>query len=655
MLEQLIDFAKTDKNNYIYRIYQERILSELKVHLEHSSEKTLEHFNFIFDNSHVFQALTEFANDAIKLATIFPNQKESLLLKLLQDELFLDYLFSHSDTVEKLLSCFNLYEDKIFEYIFLNHDRFNKLLKNPYYLWVVIRHLNRYQDQALLIILNSDSLFNTCIGVMHDGYGCSTFLKKLISIFGPDEDNLIKNIFSNTEIFRRIAQKPPLLLGLIESIVKNRDMAINLILDSDEKFSILFNSVGFIEYFTDCYPSYSKKIQGILLKPEHFFHAVHHLDELLNSGLSFTKNDLFDLTVSILTNNAKDIGKSESSLLILDFLKGTEALCYNVDPIAMAYEMISMVNHPERIDQGSTNLCGPAAFLMTLMSIHPALGISQFLQLIRTGKTSSPLNLRSNDESKKMDNSFSKIFLSAIKNTSNWIMGYSYTRFEQLLGVTEPSILCKWLRKCNFEKIREATVITNSSGKETAWYHRMIVGGVYDFGHQHFDTLEKNLKEAVKDVASGKKVILLVSNQFKLGNGFVYQSKQYFNTTFNPPILGIRMGHYIVANKLQYNEKDHEIHITAWSTGKEYTMIINSEAFFIHYQGFISALPKEQLSNKLSNKEEPINSIKQITSDTIYQLSNPKFSSPIHIGKTSQNQKSFSSNVDIESQDSFTL
>lgn len=305
-------------------------------------------------------------------------------------------------------------------------------------------------------------------------------------------------------------------------------------------------------------------------------------EKVLLDNLPFIEN----CVVNILKNSDKNSDKYLTLLKIIDFLKGSDSLVYSqINKIELAYDMINCLMNPFKIQQGASNLCGPATLLMLYLNDDPVNCIENFISLVLGKKSEHKLKLKPANYSKEKDSSFSAIYLSALKNASN-NMGYSNSfnncfskKIEKFQGITEPRLICEWLKNCNFASIVEATFIQSSNDTESLL---ATFANAYDKDHKVYDSREDNLKAACKFLAEGGNLVLLMKcGKSEALKGIVAQQSSSF--------LTLEGSHYIIAKQLIYDEENKVVFLNAWSYGKETEIKIKLEEFLSFYRGYIGA------------------------------------------------------------------
>ena len=308
---------------------------------------------------------------------------------------------------------------------------------------------------------------------------------------------------------------------------------------------------------------------------------VAHFD-LLQNKLKI--KSIADFVINVLENNlipCKD--------LLIYFLSGNDRLYFSqIDKTVITVEMIKFLLRPEDIDQKDRNLCGPAAVLYLLLTYSPERCIEAFIELLHKGRSTSLISLKASYASIYFDKSFPDIFMNAAKHASNHLIGYSPAFFNQSLeafaGITEPSVIDKWLKNADFVNVQDA-IDLNYNQPGLKWYHKALTtNGVYSKDHVQFSSSLESFETALVHSAEKKTHIMLITLKLSC----LLTNQEYKPKNIN--ILNLPLDHYIVVHRLQKLD-EHRIKLDFWTWGKKYSEEILLDDFLEGYKGFITSQP----------------------------------------------------------------
>lgn len=182
----------------------------------------------------------------------------------------------------------------------------------------------------------------------------------------------------------------------------------------------------------------------------------------------------------------------------------------NVNRKEVAQGLVSRIKRPELIDQGSNNLCGPAAFMHCMARQDPA-GYAQFVVALydRGYAQLGGLEIRPSTSFRfdhKPDGTAAVdwIALGSLRDSTNWF--FEYHRNE-LPFLNARSDTITW------EGLRGGT----SSADMAGWFRKVGFRDVVSQENWFFCADEENLKRASEYYRKGYKVCLAVSANFLLG------------------------------------------------------------------------------------------------------------------------------------------
>lgn len=138
----------------------------------------------------------------------------------------------------------------------------------------------------------------------------------------------------------------------------------------------------------------------------------------------------------------------------------------------VAASLRSRVLAPEKIRQGTSSLCGPAAFLYVLASKEPAAYAAYVIDLYEKGTAAigklkvAPGADTRNSSGAGVD-AVDWVALSSLRDSENLLLDYQ-SPDNQLAGITAPGTLASWFRRCgHFAEIKNDTNLVLDKGLST--------------------------------------------------------------------------------------------------------------------------------------------------------------------------------------------
>lgn len=263
----------------------------------------------------------------------------------------------------------------------------------------------------------------------------------------------------------------------------------------------------------------------------------------------------------------------------------------SLHPIQVAAEILMYILHPEFIDQGNRNLCGPASFMTGVADKCPELFCNMYLHFYRTATLE---NIKSTAFSKcnQIYSNLVDAIITHIAYVSNQFGYQPDSYFEVIQGQTRPMRLSQLLEKYGYEDIKEAFLVTNSKNEPLSPLQNRLIGTYYSSNHHQFKNTESNLYSLIEELKHNKSVICLISMAlyYKYSKNKIHSETEQSQdelTIFK--IINIKPMHYVYVTSIQ--EKDKNISFTFYTYGKRFTFEVPTEDFLKNYHGFISASP----------------------------------------------------------------
>jgi hypothetical protein len=147
----------------------------------------------------------------------------------------------------------------------------------------------------------------------------------------------------------------------------------------------------------------------------------------------------------------------------------------------VASGLLDRVDHPDKIDQGSSSLCGPAALTADLATNDPVAYVKFVISLYEKGVAdvqrlhiSAGTDLRRYDPAGKVAPA-DWIPLASIRDSENWFFDYQ-SADDEFAGITLPNHLEGWFKRVGFTKVVNDTNLVahkdESNLKEAARLYR---------------------------------------------------------------------------------------------------------------------------------------------------------------------------------------
>lgn len=132
------------------------------------------------------------------------------------------------------------------------------------------------------------------------------------------------------------------------------------------------------------------------------------------------------------------------------------------------------LTHPEKIDQGSSSLCGPAALMFAVLKKSPALYVRYVTSLYDTGSgalgDSFGIWVKPGTDCKNCDPGgelpvVDWVALASLRDSENDFTDYQHPS-DKAAGITPPVTLGLWLKHCGFSDRRNETNLFATKDKQ---------------------------------------------------------------------------------------------------------------------------------------------------------------------------------------------
>jgi hypothetical protein len=270
------------------------------------------------------------------------------------------------------------------------------------------------------------------------------------------------------------------------------------------------------------------------------------------------------------------LGVPAARALVAQFgARTTRGAFPNITREALVISLLKRIDQPESINQGMTNMCGPAAFMFTFAK-HDIAAYTKFvIDLYERGDATigtlrvTPSSAFCFDHMPWQTSSPADwIALGSIRDSSNWFFQYHTNELPFFnAGTRSDSPLLTW------EGIRGGT----TAGDVTSWLKNMGYTSVVNESNLVFCSTLDNLRQADARYRNGEKVCLLVCANF-------LDAK-----TRKEAADGGRADHFIVlASPIEIGA---EVHFTlyTWGSFRPLGFRLTPEEFLNSYYGYIAA------------------------------------------------------------------
>jgi hypothetical protein len=143
-------------------------------------------------------------------------------------------------------------------------------------------------------------------------------------------------------------------------------------------------------------------------------------------------------------------------------LKRSPAAFPNIDRAAVAAGLHERVADPDKIDQGGSSLCGPAAIVHTVAVIDPVAYVIYVTSLYDTGRAQlRTMSVVAGSDLKayrlgRNVNPADWIALASIRDSENWFFDYQEPS-DEAAGITIPDSLESWFKRVGFTEVINRT------------------------------------------------------------------------------------------------------------------------------------------------------------------------------------------------------
>jgi hypothetical protein len=229
----------------------------------------------------------------------------------------------------------------------------------------------------------------------------------------------------------------------------------------------------------------------------------------------------------------------------------------------VANGLLVRVEHPDRISQGDSSLCGPAALIFNLASRDPVAYVRFVIGLYENGtatlnrlRVSPGSDLRGYDVKARLDPA-DWIPLASLRDSENWFFDYQAVD-NAFAGITLPSHLESWFKKIGFSEVINDTNLVLTKD-------------------------QKNIEEAARLYGEDFWVCLLVNGQMLASNSQAARS--------------LTPDHWIVlTSDVKFSSGNISLTVFTWGArGGHYPIPVKSAKplpvsdFLANYYGYVAA------------------------------------------------------------------
>ena len=257
----------------------------------------------------------------------------------------------------------------------------------------------------------------------------------------------------------------------------------------------------------------------------------------------------------------KGTTKSEALVVAQAFSSSTATTkAFQLNHQDVSNRLIELINQPDLIEQGSLNLCGPAAFFYFLLNRDPKMFAQYVSSLFATGQgTLGRLSITPDDDLKNQtyqsswgSPSADWMAMSALRDDSNWLIDYEGTPQETISAATTAGDVKTWMKNTDlYTKVRN----------EGNWVSKK--------GLAHAKGL---------DVKKHDNALLI--NAHILSNAATARKKS------NEYILKAFPNHWVCL-KTPVTENNGEVMFDCWSWGSIYSVKLPTSTFEANYYGAV--------------------------------------------------------------------
>ena len=283
------------------------------------------------------------------------------------------------------------------------------------------------------------------------------------------------------------------------------------------------------------------------------------------------------------------VGNSSNPSAILNLFKGkkvsdlVQSLASQTTKTDIETYLKQRLVHPESIDQGSTSLCGPAAFFYCLASKRPELYTRYVVEMALYGKVHLSLGgTGSNGLTVDAPIALLKpcpgidivdwITLGTLRSGDNPVLGLEckHSMVNDFASITKPESIASWFRRIGCSDVTMETQLLHTQGID-------------------------NLVRAQNKVALGHSVCLLI--QSNILDSYAYR-KPLHPPTFHPDHWIVLTSNIQLDGSQLFTNLSRNSNVSAslkgltfqvYSWGNKYPCQFEPEVFLKYYHGFVSA------------------------------------------------------------------
>lgn len=160
-------------------------------------------------------------------------------------------------------------------------------------------------------------------------------------------------------------------------------------------------------------------------------------------------------TTELSTATNKGSKPEDAKVLVSEFSARTGDLSFNVTRSDIATSLNILIDDPDSINQGSHNVCGPAAMLRSVLHRDPKFVANFVINLVEKGKANfGPRMIDPSSDLKEQEykgawtiDAASWVAASSLRDDENWWFDYEGTPDEDASGITTPGEIKDWLEE----------------------------------------------------------------------------------------------------------------------------------------------------------------------------------------------------------------
>lgn len=159
----------------------------------------------------------------------------------------------------------------------------------------------------------------------------------------------------------------------------------------------------------------------------------------------------------------------------------------NIAKLDMASGLLARIEDPNKVDQQSTSLCGPAAFVRSLIKEDPVAYAQFGIDLWTSGKAKvKSLSIKASDPFRKVAkpdsiNEADWVVLGSMRDDDNWVFTYKGTNswYDNMKAICLPHSMADWFRKAGYTDVKNETnlVVTKD------WSDAKAASKLFDGGY----------------------------------------------------------------------------------------------------------------------------------------------------------------------------